>query len=26
MLCEVLGCSRAQLYAYPERPVDAARR
>lgn len=25
ILCEVLGCSRAQLYAYPERPVDAAR-
>jgi len=24
MLCEVLGCSRAQLYAYPERPVDTA--
>lgn len=21
MLCDVLGCSRAQLYAYPERPV-----
>ncbi len=22
MLCEVLGCSRVQLYAYPERPVN----
>ncbi len=26
MLCEVLGCSRAQLYAYPERSVDTAHR
>ncbi|MDQ7040811.1 MAG: peptide chain release factor N(5)-glutamine methyltransferase [Rhodothermus sp.] len=24
MLCEVLGCARAQLYAYPERPVSVS--